>query len=38
MLNVHYEMAGKQRALIQYVPKSILKAQLAEVQSEAGGS
>jgi hypothetical protein len=38
VLNLHYEMEGKPRALIQYLSPELLKGQLDEVQAEAGGS
>jgi hypothetical protein len=31
LLKVHYEMEGKQRSFIQYLPASLLEAQLAEI-------
>jgi hypothetical protein len=38
MLKVHYEMAGKQRSFIQYLPPSLLKEQLDEIRAAAEGS
>jgi hypothetical protein len=38
MLNLHYEIDGKQRALIQYLPPDMLRAQLTDVVAEGGGS
>jgi len=38
LLKVRYELDGKQRSLIQYLPLDMLKAQLDEVSAEAGGS
>jgi hypothetical protein len=37
LLKVRYELDGKQRSLIQYLPPDMLKAQLDEVSAEAGG-
>jgi len=38
LLRIRYELDGKQRSLIQYLPTDMLKAQLAEVAAQAGGS
>ncbi|MEX1059603.1 MAG: hypothetical protein WED13_01125 [Methyloceanibacter sp.] len=38
MLKVHYEVAGKQKTFIQYLPQSLLEEQLAEILAEAKGS
>ncbi len=38
LLKVHYEMDGKQRSLIKYLPASLLEEQLAEMQAAAKGS
>ena len=38
LLKVHYEMDGKQRSLIQYLPTSLLEEQFAEIQAAAKGS
>jgi hypothetical protein len=38
LLKVRYEMDGKQRAFIQYLPTSLLEAQLAEILASAKGS
>jgi hypothetical protein len=38
LLKVHYEMDGKQRSLIKYLPTSLLEEQLAEIQAAAKGS
>ena len=37
-LKVHYDVAGKQRSFIQYLPQSLLADQLSEIQAEAKGS
>ena len=37
-LKVHYEVAGKQRSFIQYLPPLLLEDQLSEIQAEAKGS
>ena len=37
-LNVHYEVAGKRRSFIQYLPPLLLEDQLSEIQAEAKGS
>jgi hypothetical protein len=37
-LKVHYEMDGKRRTFIQYLPASLLDEQLAEIAVEAKGS
>ena len=37
LLKVRYELDGKQRSLIQYLPPDMLKAQLDEVSAKAGG-
>ena len=36
LLKVHYEMDGKQRSFIQYLPTSLLEEQLAEIVDGAG--
>jgi len=38
LLKIRYELDGKQRSLIQYLPPEMLKGQLDEVAAEAGGS
>jgi hypothetical protein len=38
LLKVHYEMEGKQRSFIQYLPTSLLEEQLAEILASAKGS
>jgi hypothetical protein len=38
LLKIRYELDGKQRSLIQYLPPDMLKAQLDEVAAEADGS
>jgi hypothetical protein len=38
MLKVRYELEGKQKSFIEYLSPEMLKAQLAELQAEAGGS
>ena len=38
LLKVRYEIAGKQRSFIQYLPASFLEEQLSELQAEAKGS
>jgi hypothetical protein len=38
MLKVRYEMAGTEKSFIQYLPPSLLEAQLAEIAAEAKGS
>ena len=38
LLKIRYELDGKQRSLIQYLPPDMLKGQLDEVAAEAGGS
>jgi hypothetical protein len=38
MLKVHYEVDGKQRSFIQYLPSALLEEQLAEIAAEAKGS
>ncbi|MGZ8415608.1 MAG: hypothetical protein ACXWVQ_01285 [Methyloceanibacter sp.] len=38
MLKVHYEVDGKQRSFIQYLPPALLEEQLAEIAAEAKGS
>jgi hypothetical protein len=38
LLKVRYEMEGKQRSFIQYLPASLLEAQLAEILASAKGS
>jgi hypothetical protein len=35
LLKVNYEVAGKQKSFIQYLPPDLLEAQLAEIQAEA---
>jgi len=37
-LKVHYEVAGKRRSFIQYLPPLLLEDQLSEIQAEAKGS
>jgi hypothetical protein len=36
-LNVHYEVAGKQKSFIQYLPPLLLEDQLNDIQAEAKG-
>ena len=38
LLKVHYEMGGKQRSFIQYLPTSLLEEQLSEILASAKGS
>jgi hypothetical protein len=38
LLKVHYEVGGRQRSFIQYLPLALLEEQLAEIQAEAKGS
>jgi hypothetical protein len=38
MLKVHYEVAGKQKSFIYYLPPSLLEEQLDEILAEAKGS
>ena len=38
MLKVRYEVDGKQRSFIQYLPQALLEEQLAEIAAEAKGS
>jgi hypothetical protein len=38
MLKVHYEVAGKEKAFMQYLSPAMLKDQLAEIEAEAKGS
>jgi hypothetical protein len=38
LLKVHYEMEGKQRSFIQYLPAALLEEQLAEILASAKGS
>ena len=38
LLKVRYEIAGKQRSFIQYLPAAFLEEQLAELQAETKGS
>ena len=38
MLRVRYEVDGKQRSFIQYLPQALLEEQLAEIAAEAKGS
>jgi hypothetical protein len=38
LLKVHYEIGGKQKSFIQYLPAVLLEEQLAEIQAEAKGS
>ena len=38
MLKVHYEVGGKQKSFIQYLPPSLLQEQLDEILAEAKGS
>jgi len=38
LLKLSYELDGKQRSLIQYMPPDLLKSQLDEVSAEADGS
>jgi hypothetical protein len=38
MLKVHYEVAGKQKTFIQYLPPSLLEEQVDEILAEAKGS
>ena len=38
MLKVHYEVDGKQKSFIQYLPQALLEEQLAEIAAEAKGS
>ena len=38
MLRVRYEVEGKQRSFIQYLPQALLEEQLAEIAAEAKGS
>ena len=38
MLKVRYEVDGKQRSFIQYLPQGLLEEQLAEIAAEAKGS
>lgn len=38
LLKVHYEIGGKQKSFIQYLPAGLLEEQLAEIQAEAKGS
>jgi hypothetical protein len=38
MLKVRYEMEGKQRSFIQYLPAALLEEQLAEILASAKGS
>jgi hypothetical protein len=38
LLKVRYEMDGKQRSFIQYLPPALLEAQLAEILASANGS
>ena len=38
LLKVHYEMEGKQRSFIQYLPTALLEEQLAEILASAKGS
>ena len=38
LLKVHYEMEGKQRSFIQYLPTSLLEEQLAEILASVKGS
>jgi hypothetical protein len=38
LLKVHYEMDGKQKSFIQYLPTSLLEEQLAEILAAAKGS
>ena len=38
LLKVHYEMDGKQRSFIQYLPTALLEEQLAEILAAAKGS
>jgi hypothetical protein len=37
-LKVHYEIAGKRKSFIQYLPPLLLEDQLNEIQAEAKGS
>jgi hypothetical protein len=38
MLKVHYEVAGKEKAFMQYLSPAMLKDQLAEIEAQAKGS
>ena len=38
LLKVRYEMGGKQKSFIQYLPSSLLEGQLAEILASAKGS
>jgi hypothetical protein len=38
LLKVRYEMGGKQKSFIQYLPPVLLEEQLAELKAEAKGS
>ena len=38
MLRVRYEVDGRQRSFIQYLPQALLEEQLAEIVAEAKGS
>jgi hypothetical protein len=38
MLKVHYEVGGKEKSFIQYLPATLLEDQLAEITAEAKGS
>ena len=38
LLKLRYEIDGKQKSIIQYLPPELLKSQLDEVAAEAGGS
>ena len=38
LLKLRYETDGAQKAVIQYLPPDLLKAQLDEVATQAGGS
>lgn len=38
MLKVHYEVDGKQKSFIQYLPQALLEEQLTEIAAEAKGS
>ncbi len=38
LLKVHYELEGKEKSFIQYLPATLLEEQLAEIVAEAKGS
>jgi hypothetical protein len=38
LLKVHYELGGKEKSFIQYLPSTLLEEQLAEITAEAKGS